>query len=51
MMDREIIASKKKGKRPSKPKAAPERSHNIVSIFDALKKSIAEEGKRPRGGR
>jgi DNA end-binding protein Ku len=44
----EIIASKKKGKRPSKPKAAPERPHNVVSIFEALKKSIAEEGKRPR---
>jgi DNA end-binding protein Ku len=45
----EIIASKKKGKRPSKPKAAPERPHNVISIFDALKKSIAEEDKRPRG--
>lgn len=43
----EIIAAKKKGrKRPAKPKAEPApTSGNVVSIMDALKKSIAGERK------
>ena len=42
----EIIASKKKGKRPPKPKQPPERPSNVVNIMDALRKSIASEGQR-----
>ena len=46
----EIIAAKKKGKRPAAPKAAAETPHsNVVNIMDALRKSIAAEsgaGKR-----
>jgi DNA end-binding protein Ku len=43
----EIIAAKKKGKkRPAKPKeSASEPPSNVVNIMDALKKSIASEGK------
>jgi len=42
----EIIASKKKGKkRPAKVEAAPERTGNVVSIMDALRQSLATEGK------
>jgi DNA end-binding protein Ku len=43
----EIIAAKKKGKkRPAKPKeSASEPTSNVVNIMDALKKSIASEGK------
>lgn len=43
-----IIASKKKGKRPPKPKTVPERPSNVVSIMDALRKSVASQGKRMR---
>ena len=43
----DIIAAKKKGRRPSKHKA-PERPSNVVSIMDALRKSIAAEEKRPK---
>ena len=46
----DIVASKRKGKRP--PKVAkeeePERPSNVISIVDALKKSLAAEGKRGR---
>lgn len=45
----EIIAAKKKGRSVPKPKAAPERPSNVVSIMDALRKSIASEEKRPKG--
>jgi DNA end-binding protein Ku len=42
----EIIAAKKKGKkRPAKSKAEPEPATNVINIMDALKKSIASEGK------
>jgi DNA end-binding protein Ku len=46
----DIVASKRKGKRL--PKVAkeeePERPSNVISIVDALKKSLAAEGKRGR---
>jgi DNA end-binding protein Ku len=46
----EIIASKKKGKKPVKAaKAAPETATNVVNIMDALRKSIASDGKGKRG--
>ncbi len=43
----EIIAAKKKGKkRPAATKAAePDQSSNVINIMDALRKSIASEGK------
>jgi DNA end-binding protein Ku len=45
----EIIASKKKGKRAPRRRKAPERPSNVVSIMDALRKSIAsEETTRPK---
>ena len=40
-----IIAAKKRGKRPAKPKKAEEPSGNVVSIMDALKRSIRSEAK------
>jgi DNA end-binding protein Ku len=43
-----IIASKRKGKRPPKTKPAPERPSNVISIMDALRKSIASEKRRPK---
>jgi DNA end-binding protein Ku len=44
----DIIAAKRKsGKRPAKAKAEAEPApSNVVSIMDALKKSLASEGKR-----
>lgn len=42
----EIITSKKKGKRPPRHEEAPERPSNVISIVDALKKSIASEEPR-----
>jgi DNA end-binding protein Ku len=43
----EIIAAKKKGKkRPAKPKAAAEAPSNVINIMDALRKSIASEGRK-----
>jgi DNA end-binding protein Ku len=45
----ELIAAKKKGKRPAKAKAAAERPSNVVNIMDALRKSIAADEKRPKG--
>ncbi|MBL8563275.1 MAG: Ku protein [Gemmobacter sp.] len=46
----DIIAAKKKGrKRPAKAKAAPKSGGNVVSIMDALKKSLAAEtGRKAR---
>ena len=46
----DIIATKKKGrKRPTKAKTETEaRPSNVISIMDALKKSIASEGKAKR---
>lgn len=44
----ELIAAKKKGKRPAQKQATAEPPHNVVSIMDALRKSIASEGKRPK---
>jgi len=41
----EIIAAKKKGRRPARAKAAPERPSNVISIMDALRRSIASEGR------
>jgi DNA end-binding protein Ku len=45
----QIISSKRKGKRPPKPKSATERPSNVVNIMDALRKSIASESSRPKG--
>lgn len=44
----DIVASKRKGKRPPKAakEAEPEQPSNVISIVDALRKSIAAEGKR-----
>jgi DNA end-binding protein Ku len=46
----DIVASKRKGKRPPKmaKEEEPERPSNVISIVDALKKSLAAEGKRGR---
>jgi DNA end-binding protein Ku len=45
----DIIARKKKGRHPArKPKEAPERPSNVISIMDALRKSIGADGKRPK---
>ena len=44
-----LIAAKKKGKRPPKAKAPAERPTNVVSIMDALRRSIAADEKRPKG--
>ncbi len=47
----DIIASKKKGKRaPAKSSKRDEEAppSNVISIMDALRKSLATEGKRPR---
>jgi DNA end-binding protein Ku len=44
----ELIAAKKKGRRPTKAKRQPDRPPNVVNIMDALRKSLAAEGKRPK---
>ena len=46
----DIIASKRKGKRPAKAKAEPEseRPSNVINIADALRRSIKAESKRAR---
>lgn len=45
----DIIAAKKKGrKRPAKAKTAPKAEGNVVSIMEALKKSIAAETGRKK---
>ena len=44
----EIIAAKKKGKRPAKAKPAVERPSNVINIMDALRRSIASEGRDRR---
>ncbi|MBA8903582.1 MULTISPECIES: Ku protein [unclassified Phyllobacterium] len=42
----DIISARKKGrKKPPKAEAQPERPSNVVNIMDALKKSLAAEGK------
>ncbi len=48
----DLIAAKKKGRKPAKPKEAPAPppAGNVINIMDALRKSIASEGKRPKGG-
>lgn len=46
----EMITSKKKGKRPARREEAPERPSNVVSILDALKKSITSEQPRKSQG-
>jgi DNA end-binding protein Ku len=43
----EIIASKKKGKRPPKMRPEPERPGNVINIMDALRKSIEAGKQRP----
>lgn len=45
---REIIEAKKKHKALPKAKSVPHREGNVVSIMDALRKSIAAEEKHPR---
>lgn len=48
----EIIASKKKGRRrPARAKPEAEAPSNVVSIMDALRKSLSAEGKNGRRGR
>lgn len=42
----ELIASKKKGKRPAKPKPKEERPSNVINIMDALRRSI-EAAEKP----
>ncbi|HEV2676380.1 MAG TPA: Ku protein [Aliidongia sp.] len=44
-----LIAAKKKGKRPPKAKAPAARPTNVVNIMDALRRSIADDEKRPKG--
>jgi DNA end-binding protein Ku len=44
----EIIASKKKGKRPAKARTEPEAPSNVINIMDALRKSISSEAKSER---
>ena len=44
-----LIAAKKRGKRPPKAKAPAERPTNVVNIMDALRKSIADDVRRPKG--
>ena len=41
----QIIAAKKKGKRPAKPKKSPEPASNVINIMDALRRSIGSEKK------
>jgi DNA end-binding protein Ku len=48
---RDIIAAKKKGRPLPKAKPAPPPPGNVVSIMDALRKSIAEENGADRPGR
>jgi DNA end-binding protein Ku len=43
----ELIEAKKKHQAPAKAKAAPAPASNVVSIMDALRKSIEAEGKKP----
>jgi len=47
---KEIIAARNKGRRPHKPRQAKEEKHpdNVISIMDALRKSLAASGKQPR---
>jgi len=42
---RDIIAAKKKGKAPQKPKPQPATGGNVVNIMDALRRSIAADRK------
>lgn len=39
----DLIAAKKRGRKPPKPKAAPQPAGNVVNIMDALRASIAAE--------
>jgi DNA end-binding protein Ku len=46
----DLIASKRKGRKPAKiEKPEPETPSNVINIMDALRKSIASEGKSRRG--
>jgi DNA end-binding protein Ku len=46
----DIIASKKKGRKPAKAaRAEPEAPSNVINIMDALRKSLSSEGKSKRG--
>jgi DNA end-binding protein Ku len=47
---RELIASKVRGEKPVIPKAASAQS-NVINLMDALKRSLAEEGKAPAPSR
>jgi DNA end-binding protein Ku len=44
----EIIAAKKKDRKPPPKKAPSEQPRNVISIMDALRKSIESETKRPK---
>ena len=46
----DLIKSKKAGKKISQTKTAAPRS-NVINLFDALKKSLAEDGKQATGAR
>jgi len=48
---REMIAAKKKGRPMPKAKPVPAPAGNVISIMDALRKSIEEESRSGRGGR
>jgi DNA end-binding protein Ku len=45
-----IIASKKKGRKPPKPKAPEETPSNVVNIMDALRKSVEADLKGRKAG-
>jgi len=44
-----LIKAKQAGKKPPKPKVEPKQPSNVVNLFDALKKSLAEEGSPSTG--
>ena len=50
---RAIIAAKRKGRKTAKPKPEPQKPSNVVSIMDALRRSLEarEGGASRRGGR
>jgi DNA end-binding protein Ku len=41
-----LIAAKKRGRKPAKPKVQAEHSSNVVNIMDALRKSVEADRKR-----
>lgn len=43
---KEIVASKRKGRAPTKARDAEQAPSNVINIMDALRKSLARDGKR-----